>query len=98
MLQSLLELPTMKYAPSWCESNTSILPISTERKIDGRMFDSLSREDIATIFPQPDKFVLGMNLYKVVQKVRACNSPSQTQVDTCQLLKIWKMTLNKIIF
>ena len=44
----------------------------------------MSREDIATIFPQPEKFVVGMKLYRVVQNVRS--SSSQTDVNTCQLL------------
>ena len=48
------------------------------------MFTNLSREDIATIFPQPEKFVLGMKLYKVVQKVRATK---QLDIDTQELLR-----------
>lgn len=44
----------------------------------------MSREDIATIFPEPEKFVVGMKLYRVVQNVR-CSS-SKTDVNTCQLL------------
>ena len=56
----------------------------TERQIDGNIFASMSREDIATIFPQPEKFVVGMKLYRVVQNVRT--SSCQTDVNTCQLL------------
>ena len=55
-----------------------------ERQIDGNIFASMSREDIATIFPQPEKF-MGMKLYRIVQNVRSSSS-SQTDVNTCQLL------------
>lgn len=56
-----------------------------ERQIDGNIFASMSREDIATIFPQPEKFVMGMKLYRIVQNVRSSSS-SQTDVNICQLL------------
>ena len=55
-----------------------------ERQIDGNIFANMSREDIATIFPQPEKF-MGMKLYRIVQNVRSSSS-SQTDVNTCQLL------------
>lgn len=43
----------------------------SERKIDGEAFCHLSREDIATIFPEPKQFILASKLYKVVQHARS---------------------------
>lgn len=43
----------------------------SERKIDGEAFCHLSREDIATIFPEPKQFILASKLYKVVQRARS---------------------------
>jgi hypothetical protein len=41
-----------------------------ERDIDGAEFCSLSREDIAMIFPSKQKFLLGVKLYREIQKIR----------------------------
>ena len=41
-----------------------------ERAIDGTVFCSLSREDIAIIFPKDNQFILVVRLYKFVQKSR----------------------------
>jgi hypothetical protein len=47
-----------------------VVSINTERKIDGKVFLELSREDIAAIFPDYEKFILGMRLYKLIQSYR----------------------------
>ena len=52
------------------------IPIS-ERKVNGQIFVQLSREDIAAIYPQPEKFILGMNMYRLVQDCRV--EPHNTQ-------------------
>ena len=41
----------------------------------------LSREDIATIFPEPEMFVLGMRLYKLVQSCRGDMSTQELLAD-----------------
>ena len=53
-----------------------------EQQIHGNIFASMSREDIATIFLRPEKFVMGMKLYRIVQNVCSWSS-SQTDVNTC---------------
>ena len=59
-----------------------------ERNIDGKTFVDLSREDIALVFPGPDKFLLGMKLYKLVQTHRSDPDSINTQellrdLDNC---------------
>ena len=58
------------------------------RKIDGSSFVDLSREDIALIFLGPDKFLLGMKLYNLVQTLRSDIDDINTQellqnLDAC---------------
>ena len=43
----------------------------SEREINGEAFCHSSREDIATIFPDPKQFILASKLYKVVQHARS---------------------------
>ena len=52
-----------------------------ERGIDGKIFLELSHEDIATIFPEHHKFVLGMRLYKIIQNCRAGPSTQELLAD-----------------
>ena len=40
------------------------------RGIDGEVFVTLSREDIAVIFPEKQKFVTGVKLYQEIKRVR----------------------------
>ena len=59
-----------------------------ERNVDGKTFVDLRREDIALVFPGPDKFLLGMKLYKLVQKHRSDPDSINTQellrdLDNC---------------
>jgi len=70
--------------PTTLNSNTIILLL--ERQIDGEVFLDLSREDIASIFPQPEKFALGMKLYKVVQRARAARLPDIDSSSTQEVL------------
>ena len=42
----------------------------TERCIDGDVFCGLSREDLAIIFPEVSQFILGVKLYRLIQKMR----------------------------
>ena len=46
------------------------MPSPTEREIDGAAFVSLSREDIALIYPNKGQFLLGSKLYREVQNYR----------------------------
>lgn len=55
-----------------------------ERQIDGDAFSHLSREDIASIFPAPEKFIMASKLYKVVQCVRS--SLDTSNINTNDLL------------
>ena len=48
----------------------NFIVITIERKIDGKLFLELSCEDIAAIFPDHGKFVLGMLLYRIIQRYR----------------------------
>ena len=50
-----------------------------ERKIDGKAFVSLSREDFAIIYPSNQKFLLGSNLYRLSLKARIPDRGGDTQ-------------------
>lgn len=52
-----------------------------ERQIDGETFSNLSREDIATIFPAHEKFILASKLYKIIQLVRKAGEASSQTVN-----------------
>ena len=48
-----------------------LIPLpSTDKGIDGALFCSLSREDLAVLFPRDDQFVTGVKLYKHIQECR----------------------------
>ena len=46
----------------------------SERQIHGNIFASMSWKEIATFFPRPEKFIMGMKLYGIVQNVRSSSS------------------------
>ena len=59
------------------------LAVHLQRGIfDGETFVELSREDIALVFPGPEKFLLGMKLYKLVQ-----THHSDANLNTQELLR-----------
>ena len=47
----------------------TIIPLGCH--IDGKHFLKLSRNDIAILFPKDDQFVLGMDLFKYIETLRA---------------------------
>ena len=55
-----------------CDGRISCFLI--ERKIDGKVFAYLMREDFSIIYPGNDKFLLGCNLYRISQKTRRSTS------------------------
>lgn len=59
-----------------------------EKQIDGDAFIHLSREDIATIFPSPERFIMASKLYKVIQRARSTqDSDSSLYINTNDLVK-----------
>ena len=58
-----------------------------ERKVDGEAFCHLSREDIATIFPTPEQFILASKLYQVVQRAfSSLDSSNISHINTNEML------------
>ena len=54
----------------------------TERQVDGDAFCSLTREDIAILFPDKGQFILGCKLYREVQSSRQTSVGKESDLST----------------
>ena len=60
--------------------------IFIEKKIDGKAFTFLTREDFSLIFPGDENFLLGSNLYRISQKARLRNEAQRDRQRGTQSL------------
>ena len=79
-----------------------VCSIYIERGMDGKAFCSLSREDVAILFPDKSQFLLGVKLYKEIQIIRKqtmetssdCDLESVEESSQCNSLSSRRLSLD----
>ena len=61
-------------------SSYTVSPLPLEKGVSGAVYCSLSREDLAILFPHDDQFLMGVRLYKHIQDCRM-HQPSVSDIE-----------------